>query len=413
MTLKSTLPVRIRSLPATMALLMAATVIMPRALTAQDVGTGALRGVVLDAETQAPVPDVIVRIAGLAAVSSDEAGSFRVDSVPAGSARVAFEHLAYGTYVRTVPVVAGQETDLQIAIAPRVFELREVVVEATSQLEERRLTSGFSVNEIGSVRIAQAALAGLDLADLLETDLPGVDTRAGLGNAVCVTYRPIRTGFSGDDCDGVEVRLDGVPVSDPQYIFRAIPLTDIERVEVMSPAQAGAQYGMRSGQSLLLIETKTASEAVRSDRSRYMTGWSWEGESESYPWLKVFGSSLVATAATVGLSLYFAEGCFETPEGSPRALRTSCGPLATTGASLGSVVLPALTGSLTTRWAGSTDRSRGRLVPSMVASSITLTGGYLLLLSDNANQEVAGAVVLFLGVPLVQTFTDRVLRMLR
>ena len=375
---------------------------------------GAIRGVVLGAESEQPVPDVVVRVAGRPGTVSDERGFFRIDSVSAGPTRITFEHLAYGTYVRTIEVVAGRATDVRVTIAPRALELDEIVVEALSELEERSLTTGFSVNAIGGERIDAAARAGMDLAELLQTAMPGVDTRPAVGNAVCVTYRPIRSGSSSSSgCDGVEVRLDGVPISDPAYIYRSLPLRDIERIEMMSPAQAGARYGMRSGQSILLIETKSSTASVRSDRSRYLTGWSWDEEAQPYPWLKVFASSLLANGAAVGLSLHFAEGCFRTPEGQPLALRTECGPLATTGASVGAVVVPSLTGGFTARWAGTTDRSRGRLVPSMVASSMALTGGYLLLLSGGPTQEAVGMGVLFVGVPLVQTFTDRVLRLLR
>ncbi len=376
--------------------------------------TGTLRGRIVDAGTGAPVADVVVRVPGLPAVASDEIGAFEIDDIPIGPNRVTFEHLGYGTYVRTVDVEPGGVTAFRISIATRALELAPVVVETTSPLEERRINSGFSVNEIGAQRIDEAARAGLDLAELIQTALPGVETRASVGNAVCVTYRPIRTGNNNaSGCDGVEVRLDGVPISDPAYIYRAIPLSDIERIEIMSPAQAGAQYGMRSGQGVLLIETKEATAAQRSDRSRYLTGWSWEAEAEPYPWLKVVGSSALATAATVSLSLVLADGCFRTPEDKPLALRTECGPLGTAGASIGSVVLPSLAGGLAAGWAGSTPRSRGRLVPSMVASSIALAGGYLMVIGGDGATEGLGAAVLFLGVPLTQTLTDRVLRVLR
>jgi hypothetical protein len=385
--------------------------LMPTWVDAQEAGR--ISGRVVDADSGAPVASVVVQVFGLSPVVSDENGSFLVEGVPPGPNRVTFEHLAYGTYVRTIDVESGGEAAFHIAIAPRALELAPLVVEATSELEERRITSGFSINEIGADRIDRAAQAGLDLAELIETALPGVETRAGMGNAVCVTYRPIRSGNSTGGCDGVEVRLDGVPISDPAYIYRALPLRDIERIEIMSPAQAGAQYGMRTGQGILLIETKEATAALTSDRSRYLTGWSWEEESEPYPWLRVLGSSALVTAATVGLSLALADSCFRTPEDKPLALRTECGPLSTAGASIGSVVLPSVGGGLAARWAGSTERSRGRLVPSMVTSSIALVGGYLMMLGGDGGTEAAGAVLLFVGVPLTQTLADRVMRILR
>jgi hypothetical protein len=49
----------------------------------------------------------------------------------------------------------------------------------------------------------------------------------------------------------------------------------------------------------------------------------------------------------------------------------------------------------------------------MVASSIALVGGYLMVIGGNGGTEGVGLAVLFIGVPLTQTLADRVLRILR
>lgn len=389
----------------------AALTLSPASALAQDTGT--IGGRILDRSSGEPVAGALIHVPGLTVVLSDEEGRFVVENVPPGEVQVTFEHLAYGVHVRPVTVAADRASVLTVGIDLQALELDAIIVETLSELEERRLTSGFSINEIGPERIDRAARAGQDLAELLETSLPGVDTRSGMGSGVCVTYRAIRSGNSGGECDGVEVRLDGVPVADPTYIYRSIPLRDIRRVEILSPAQAGARYGMRTGQGVLLVETKTGQDQYRTDLSRYVTGWQWQAEEEPYPWLRVLGTSLLTTAATVTLSLSMADDCFETPEDKPLALRTSCGPLGSAGASIGSLLLPSVTGGLAVRWAGATDRSRGRFVPSMVITSLTLAGGYLLMLRGEGATQTAGAVVLYVGVPLTQTFADRVFRILR
>ncbi len=372
-----------------------------------------MAGRVVDRTSGAPVADAVVRVEGRAPVVTDDEGRFLVEGIFPGEVQVTFEHIAYGAHLRTVTVAVDRTSVLSVAIDRQAIELDAVLVETLSELEERRVRSGFSINEIGPDRIDLAARSGENLAQLIQSALPGVDTRAGLGAGVCVTYRAIRSGNNRGRCDGVEVRIDGVPINDPSTIYTTMPLADIQRVEVLSPAQAGARYGMRSGQGVLLIETKTGRDRIESDLSRYITGWGWEGESEPYPWFKVLGASALTTAATVALSTSFADSCFFTPEDKPLALRTECDGLRTFGASVGSVVLPAVAGGLVARWAGGTERSRGRLVPSLVASSFTLIGGYLLLLSGDGGTETAGAVVLFAGVPLTLALSDRVLRILR
>jgi len=393
----------------------AALTLSPAAAVAQDTGptTGTVGGRIFDRSSGAPVSGALIQIPEFTVVLSDDQGRFVIEGVPQGEVQVTFEHLAYGVHTRVVTVAADRTSVLSVGIDPQALELDAIIVETLSELEERRLTTGFSINEIGPERIDLAARSGQDLAELLESALPGVDTRSGMGNGVCVTYRAIRSGNSGGECDGVEVRLDGVPIADPAYIYRSMPLRDIERVEILSPAQAGARYGMRTGQGVLLIETKSGRDRYRADLSRYVTGWNWEAEQEPYPWFRVLGTSLLTTAATVTLSLSMADDCFETPEDKPLALRTACGPMGTAGASIGSIILPSVAGGLAVRWAGTTERSRGRFVPSMVLTSITAVGGYLLMLRGEGATQTAGAVVLYLGIPLSQTFADRVLRILR
>lgn len=372
---------------------------------------GRLSGQVVDATSGAPVVDAVVRIVDLTPALTDENGVFTIDVVPAGSYDVTVEHLGYGTHTQAVEVQSNAQSTVLIRVSAEAIELAELVVETLSEVEERQLTTGFSINEIGAAQIQEASRAGLNLADLMQTALPGVDTRVS-GAGVCVTYRAIRSGNSRG-CDGVAVRIDGVPVSDPAYVYQTMPLSDIERVEILSPGQAGVRYGMRSGQSMLLIETRTGATERRRDLSRYISGFGWEDESEEYRWLRVFGGSALVNGAGVGLSLVLADRCFRTPEGQPLAIRTSCGPLVTASTSLLSVALPSVSGGFAARWAGSTERSQGRMVPSIVASSIVLTGGYLMLLTGEGSTRTTGALVLAIGVPLTQTLTDRALRILR
>lgn len=392
-----------------LSLLLAAAMLLSADVSAQEAGR--LSGRVIDAESGAPIADAIVRIVDLTPAVTDENGAFTIDVVPPGSHRVTVEHLAYGDHAETVEVQEFAQSTVLLTLSVEAIELEELVVETLSEIEERQLTTGFSINEIGGARIQEASRAGLNLAELMQSALPGVDTHTS-GSSVCVTYRAIRTGNSRG-CDGVAVRIDGVPIADAAYVYQMMPLSDIERVEILSPGQAGVRYGMRSGQSMLLIETRTGMSERRRDLSRYVSGFGWEEESEPYSWVRVLGSSALVNGAGVGLSLLLADRCFRTPEGQPLAIRTSCGPLSTAGTSLLSVALPSVGGGFVARWAGSTERSRGRMVPSIVASSIVLTGGYLMLLSGEGGTRTGGALVLAIGVPLTQTLTDRALRVLR
>lgn len=379
--------------------------------SAQD--TGRVGGRIVDASSGEPVEGVLVRLDtdDLLPVVTDQRGIFDLLRVPVGEWDVSFEHVAYGTHRRTIAVRAGEETALVAEISREAIELEALVVETLSELERRRITSGNSINELSIEQIDAAARAGLSFGELLQGSLPGVDVRPG-GLGLCVTYRPIRTGNNLGDCNGVSVVLDGVPVADPAYVYQSIPLRDIERVEVLSPAQAGVRYGMRNGQGALLVETKRGPPRRSTDMSRYLTGLDWSGEAEPYAWLEVFGSALLVNAAALGISHLLVEECFWTQEAS-LALRTRCGPLGTTGSAILSVALPAVGAGLTARWAGTTERSRGRLVPAMVAGGMVLSAGYIMVLQGEGGAEAAGALVLGIGVPAVLTLADRIIRIRR
>jgi len=377
--------------------------------TAQEFGT--VGGRVVDVDSGEPVMGVIVRVEGVSPTLTNESGVFELPTVPAGEWSITFEHVAYGTHERSITVAEEETTAIVVEISTEAIELRPFVVEAMTELERRRLTSGNSINEITALDIDQAARTGMSFGDLLQGALPGVDVRQG-GAGLCVTYRAIRTGNNRGDCDGVSVILDGVPVADPAYVYSSIPLRDIQRVEVLSPSQAGVRYGMRSGQGALLIETKRGPVRRQADMSRYMTGFDWTGETEPYPWLKVFASSLLVNAAALGITQLMVNECFQTEESS-LALRTSCGPLATASAGILSVALPSAGAGLTARWAGSTENSQGRLMPAMVASGIALSAGYILVLGGEGSAEVAGGIVLGLGVPAAITLVNRVVRIRR
>jgi hypothetical protein len=367
---------------------------------------------VVDSASREPVAGVAIEILGSTSALTDSAGIFLFRDVAVGTHELVLEHLSYGVHARSVSLLPNEELALEVSISVRAIELAPLVVEALTELEARRISSGHSINEVMADEIERADRAGLTLSQLLQASMPGVLVRAASAGQTCVTYRAIRSD-NDRGCNGVSVVLDGVPIADPSYVYGSLPLRDIERLEIMSPGQAGVRYGMRSGQGVLLVETKQGREERRRDVSRLLTGFDWSEESDPYPWLKVLGGSFVANALGVGAGLAMADRCFWTPDTSSFALRTRCHGAATAAASILSVVLPAVGGTLTARWGGATDRSRGRLVPSMVTAGMVLTGGYLLLIGGEGQSEIAGALVLGLAVPLTFTLSDRIFRVLR
>lgn len=393
------------------AILLAILVGSPLAAHAQ--ATGAVGGVVVDGISREPVGGVLVTLGGLDPVLTNDAGVFVLLRVPLGEQELRFEHLAYGTHTQTLLVEGGREIALEIGLTAQAMQLSPLIVEAVSELGERRVSSGHVINEVRVAEIDRAAIEGLTLSQLLQNTMPGVMVRQSTSGAICISYRAVRTNSRGG-CNALTVVLDGVPMSTAAFLDVSLRLADVERMEVLSPGQAGVRYGMLAGQSVLVIETKRGQGPRQSDLSRLLPPFDWSDEAEPYPWWQVFGSAFLANAVGVGIGLVLADHCFWTPEEATLfALRTRCRGAATLGAGLLSVGLPALGGTLAARRYGRTDRSHGRVIPSSVMAGMILTGGYLMVIEGEGGARTTGAVVLSLGVPVVLTLADRVFRILR
>ena len=374
--------------------------------------TGVVSGQVVDAESGRGVTGVLVVVGDAPATITNQGGYFAVANIPVGRQIVQLTHLGYGEHAEDVLVEPDLELSLTIRLSVEAIELEPFVVVADSELEQRRRTSGHVMNEIQRDEIEAAARAGLGLTDLLQTSMPGTLASVSGTARTCVMYRSIRSvGQRG--CQEVSVFIDGIQISNPSYIYQTMPLHDIERMEMLSPGQAGLRYGTASGQAVLLIETRQGEAVRRVDASRFVTGFQWQGEQTPYDWARVLASTFVVNAVVVASSLVLADRCLWSPEIGSLGLRTRCNGFNTASIGLLSIAVPAVAGGVVAGWGGSTDRTRGRLAPTALAGAMALTAGYLLVIQGGDSATTAGYVVLGAGVPLTLALADRIFRVLR
>jgi hypothetical protein len=208
------------------------------------------------------------------------------------------------------------------------------------------------------------------------------------------------------------IYIDGVFMSAPGTIPPNIPLNDIERVEAISPGQAGVQYGTLGGNGVLLIETRRGPGPARQrPGEELMIGFDWSQEPAPYPWFKVVASSVLGNALGLGVGLLAADQCLLVDhDRGTVGVRDGCGGMKALVTGSLAVVLPIFTTSYATRWGGTTVRSRGRLVPGVLVGSLSALTGYLLLVEG---QSAAAGVALGLGIPSLVILSDRVFRVLR
>ena len=394
------------------ALLCALTLMSASAAASQE--NGSLTGRVLEQQNSRPIADVVVRLHDLGVSTvTDEAGMFRFEVVPEGAHILVVEHLAFGEQSREVAVSPGEDLRLDVRLSPRTIELAPLVVEAVTERERRRISTGHSVNEVGPAQLSEAARRGLGLSDVIAQHLPGLRVRSGRTGS-CVEYRS--TSAQGG-CNDVSIYVDGVRSAVPSLLYFSMPLDDIARVELLSPLQASTRFGMAAGGGALLVETKTGPQRQREAASEdLISGFDWSLEEERYGWERVFASSFVGNAVGLAVGLGLANRCLEIDTGLG-GLRPRCPSVFTTSTGILALALPSAAGGFSAGWAGKTSRSRGRFLPAALGSAMAATAGYLLLIEGKSNEsrpaQTAGIVLLTVGTPLMTTVADRIFRVLR
>ena len=390
------------------------------AVDAQDTGT--VFGRILDQDTFQPVVGVVVRITTTDGVLQDisgPVGTFHITDVPVGERVVVMEHIAYGEYAQHVAVEPGRDLRVNAHMSQRAIEFQPLVVEALSEVERRRLTSGFDINEIPTEEIELAARGGQQLGDLLRGGMPGVRVRGGNrpGDYLCVEYR----GSGAGECDEVSVYLDGVPVADPGMLYSSLDLSDIDRVEVLSPLEAVTRFGNRASGGALLIESRDTSLPNRDNPFGPSLGaYDWSLEEASHPWAKVLGSSVLANAAGVGLGYLVLKQCVTSePTTHGRRFTSRCGDLGTISTGVFALSLPGAIGGVASSRTGSTRQSRGRYFPAAMAGLISTTAGYVMVMHaedveyKSDSLRIAGLLTMTVGTPVLLTLADRLFRALR
>jgi hypothetical protein len=401
------------------ALVLSSFYLLLAAVTAAQ-QTGAVTGKVVDDGSLRPVHGAVVRVQNTALNTvTDTSGNFRIPDIPAGRHNLVIEHIAYGVHADTIPIRAGQELSVRIRLSVQAIQLTPLLVEVQTDLERRRQTTGSSFNEIAREEIDRAQQKGSNLAELLRDGMIGIRVSGERRGSYCVEYRGGGSGLSGvrQACREVSVFLDGVRVSAPSTLYSTMSLRDIERLEVLPPSEAGLQYGLAGAAGVLLVETRQGPRARRTVGGRpVMTGLDWSLEASPYRWGRVLGGSVVGTAAGLGVGLLIGDQCLHLDNGI-RGLRSKCNALATVGAGFIVLALPAVGGSTAAHWAGATERSEGRILPSALLGTLAAGGGYFLILHGESNHSdayrTAGVVLLTVGTPLVTTVGDRICRGLR
>ncbi len=205
--------------------------------TAASAQQAVVTGTVRDAQTDSAIAGAIVLVRGtLLGGTSDAAGSFRIVGVPAGP--VTLRILALGYRADSVQLtLAGDGTPvISVRLAPAPLSIAPVEITASRRPEEVA-QSAVSVSVLPAASIMNRNVSGLEGAFPFVQGVtfngPGqMDIRGSTGTAAGVGSR-------------VLILLDGHPMLSAdggEIIWEALPLLDVDRVEVVKGAYSSV-YG--------------------------------------------------------------------------------------------------------------------------------------------------------------------------
>jgi hypothetical protein len=177
----------------------------------QDI-TQVVRGKIVDAESQKPLPFttiVILTLDPVMGTTSDDNGIFRLDKVPVGRHNIQVSFMGYESKV--IPellITSGKEIVLNIGLMEKVEIMDEVVVKAYTQ-KDKPLNSMSTVSARSfSVEEAQRYAGGFDDPARLASSFAGVATGYLDDNAIIIR---------GNAPKGLLWRLEGIEIPNPNH----------------------------------------------------------------------------------------------------------------------------------------------------------------------------------------------------
>lgn len=206
-----------------------------------------ISGTVFDKDGE-PMIGATVMVEGTRkAVVVDIDGKFNIDADPGQSLKITY----VGMMGQTVKVQKGKTT-YEIILQSDDQTLEQVVVVGYGTMEKKRVTS--SITSISGDNL-MTGLGGSTVATALQGKVSGL-TIGGSSSPNSTNDYQLRGVSSVKAGNSPLVVIDGIPGGD----LRAVNQEDIESIDVLKDASAGAIYGTRASAGVILVTTKKAKE---------------------------------------------------------------------------------------------------------------------------------------------------------
>jgi TonB-linked SusC/RagA family outer membrane protein len=230
---------------------------------------GTVTGRVTDSLSGQGIAVATVSVVGTGlSVRTGEDGRYRISDVPVGEHMVRVVRIGYASVTKPVTVLPDQEATVDFPLTPHATQLEEVVAIGYGTTERRELTG--AVSSVTADQVSSAPVTSLDQALLGRSAGVQVVTSSGQPGAGAMVR--IRGGNSISAKNDPLYVVDGVPITTNlddgttgtilgEGMRGLNPISglnpeDIESIEILKDAAAGAIYGARAANGVVLITTK-------------------------------------------------------------------------------------------------------------------------------------------------------------
>lgn len=211
-----------------------------------DLVLATIKGRVIDASTQEPLPGVNILEKGTSnGTVSDADGRFQLNVKDGAALFVSFIG-----YVRQEIEISDSQSEITISMSPDIATLAEIVVTGYGTQRKSDITGAIgsiSSDEIGSYPVSNST-------QLLQGKVAGVMVTSESGSPGAGVNVRIR-GLGSVNDNGPLYVIDGQPFNNMDNINPA----DIQSVEILKDASASAIYGARAANGVVLVTTKRGS----------------------------------------------------------------------------------------------------------------------------------------------------------
>ena len=236
----------------------------------QSARVGVIRGRVVVGATKTPVANATVGI-GTRGATTNDAGTFSIPNVPAGTYTLQVRMIGYAPFSRTVTVADGQAVDVNVELVTQAANLDQVVVTGTAGAARRREIG----NSISQIDVSTLPEVPPSVDALLQGKATGLTVTANTGQVGGGASIRLRGNVSATQSnqplvyvDGVRIKSDGFPKNTYPTGYSGnsdntvysplndIDPTNVERVEIIKGPAATTLYGTEAAAGVIQIFTK-------------------------------------------------------------------------------------------------------------------------------------------------------------